>query len=228
MADLTEVGSEGKAWWGQMQRQRAMDAGCQFYVHRPGTSHAIISKQQHATFCGHKQGCENGRPSTVGGFQRSARDNTGAQATLTDQHASCIMQPCTPPKLPARRALVSTQTSRAQLSSAAVSHLLPASRGNDWSPVHSRPTTRGAVSNMYEVKHPGAAHVKLTIECGQALVDDLDIASMQRASKHAQPSLPGHSKQSPNRVSSISARPLLKVCQIPTSHAPHFDFAKIC
>lgn len=197
-----------------MQRQRAMDAGCQFYVHRPATSHAPITRQRHATFCGHTQECENGCPSTVGGFQRSARDNTGAQAIFTDQHASCIMRPCTSPKLPARRALLSTQTSRAQLSSAAVSHVMLASRGNDWSPVHSRPTTRGAVSNMYEVQPPGAAHVKLTTESG-LVAGDLDTVSMQRPSKHAQPSLLEHSKQSPNRVSSISAHLSLMVCHFP-------------
>lgn len=226
MADLTEVVSEGKAWWVQTQRQRAMDAGCEFYVHRPATSHAPVSKQRQATFRGYKQGSENGRPSTVGGIQGSARENTGAQATLTDQHASCIMRPYTSPKLPARRALLSTQASRAQLSSAAVSHVLPASRGNDWSPVHSRPTTRGAVSNMYEVKHSGAAHVKLTTESGRVLADELDTVSMQRASKHAQPSLQGHSKQSPNRVSSISAHLSLTVC--PFSHLTCSSQNKSC
>ena len=217
MAERPETESQGKAWWVQLQHQRAVDAGCHFYNHRPATSGSMASKHLQATCRSDTQGCKLGRPSTVGSFERSARNSTGVRATLADQHFSCMMRPCISPKLPARRAVLSRQASRPRLSSTAVSHVPPASRGNDWSPVHSRPTTRGAVSNMYEVKHQGIASTKLTRGAGHVLADVLDTASVQQASKHA-PILK-HSQHRPHRTSSNSNQPSQTVCQCSTSHA---------
>ena len=211
MAELPEVESQGKAWWVQLQHQRAVDAGCRFCTHRPATSGFITSKQQQTTFRDHKQR-EHGRPSTVGSFERSARESTGALATLAHQHPFCIMRPCTSPKLPARRALLRRQASRPQLSSTAVSHTLPASRGNDWSPVHSRPTTTGTVSNMCQVKHPGAAHLKPTRATGRMLADVSDTASMQQVGKYAQPTILKHNQQRSKTTSFSLSRPSLAVC----------------
>lgn len=219
MAERPETESQGKAWWVHLQHQRAVDAGCHFYSQRPATSGSIASKQLQATCRTYTQGCKHGRPSTVESFERSARNRTGALATLADQHFSCVMRPCTSPKLPARRAVLSWRANRPQLSSAAVAHMMPAYRGNDWSPVHSRPTTRGAVSNMHEVKHQRAASTKLTRGTSRVLADIMDTASVQLVSKHALPPILEHSQQRPHRTPSNANQPLQTVCQCYTSHA---------
>ena len=225
MAERPQTDSEGKAWWLQLQHQKAVDAGCHFYTHRPATSGSIASKQQQPS---DTQGCKHGRPSTVGTFQRSARDSNAALATLANQHVFCVMRPCTSPKLPARRALLSRQASRALLSSSAVSHTLPASRGNDWSPLHSRPTTRGAVSNMYEVKHHSGDPSKLTRGAGRVLADVSDTASWQQAGKYAQPLTLKHSQQRPKRTSFVLNQPSLAVCLVSPLLLAYVGLARPC
>ena len=214
MGEGAEMESQGKAWWVQLQHQRAVNAGCHFYTHRPATSGSILSKQQQASCFNQTR-----RPSTVGSSERSSRDTSDSLAALTHQHTFCVMRPGTSPKLPARRALVSRQTSRSHQSSTAASNMLPASRGNDWSPVHSRPATRGVVSNMHGVQHLAVAQISLTTCCPLALTDHIDAASALVASKHAPPPILKHRKQRLNRSSSISNRPLPMVRQCPTSHA---------
>ena len=226
MAERPETEPEGKAWWVQLQHKRAVDAGCHFYTHRPATSGSY--KQQLATCRTYTQGCGHGRSSTVGSCQRSARDSMGALATLADQHVCCVMRPCTSPKLPARRALLSRQASRPQLSSTAVSHTLPASRGNDWSPVHSRPTTRGAVSNMYEVKQLDAAPTQLKKNAGCLLAPVAGAASVQQASKHAQPPTLKHSQQRPKTISFSLNQQSLAVCRVSPLLLACVDLARPC
>ena len=150
----TDGETHGKAWWVQLQHQRAVSAGCSFYTHRPNTSYASLSTSRKA-----EAGSSNQiRPATVGTCHATPADAanstslgafSGGSSGGARWHAAGAIRPGTSPKLPARIALRSTQASGALLPSAAMSRTIPPSRGNDWSPVHSRPATRNAADSTY-------------------------------------------------------------------------------
>ena len=202
MVQRTDVKPQGKAWWVQLQHQRAVDAGCHFYSYRPATSSPVLSKQP-ATSLNYTQGSDTRRPMTSVSVRRSPEDTHGAFVAPATTHGPCLMRPCTSPKLPARRALGSRQASRSQMSSTAVSHQLPASRGNDWSPVHSRPATRSAISNMHKVKHPAEAQIQPPGSPGLTVAADSNAAEVL-AMQPAQPAIPKHRQLRPNRSCCLS------------------------
>ena len=125
----TQPEPQGKAWWVQLQHDRAVTAGCQFYTYRPATSGSGNSLPQQARNFAL-------RPSTV---DTSPTTNAARDVRL---QSPCTMRPETSPKLPARKSLGSRQGSGVAALSTAGSRPVPSSRGNDWSPVHSRPVTR--------------------------------------------------------------------------------------
>lgn len=206
MVQRTDIKVQGKAWWVQLQHRRAVDAGYPSYGHRPATSSPFLSKQQAASL-NHTEGSDRRRPLTVGSTKRPPEDTIHAFATPAHQLGSCLMRPCTSPKLPARRALGSRQASRPQMSSTAVSHLLPVSRGNDWSPVQSRPATRSAISNMRAVKQPAAVRTNPLVGLGLTFAAGRDAAKVS-ASQHAQPRIPKHRQPGPNRSCCLSFKQL--------------------
>lgn len=133
---------EGKAWWTQLQHDRAIEAGCHFYVHRPATTEG----QTRQKFLEDPARRAAGRPSTVP-LAVNARKHSRAAHTNGSHQAS--NKPCETKMRPSTSHLPARNRLSGQLSLQAISSTLgssrwePASRGNDWSPVHSRPVTRG-------------------------------------------------------------------------------------
>ena len=171
-----EKESQGKAWWVQLQRQRAVEAGCLFYTRRPATNTSSPSVPQPATQTPNAKTHGQARPATVGSCNPSLEGAQGRYVSIDAggifQNASFAMRPGTSPKLPARRALANRQATRSQLSSTATSCIKPASRGNDWSPVHSRPATRSAAGSVDLVHSLAAAKGKLSPDTSMALPAD--------------------------------------------------------
>ena len=133
----TAQAPKGKAWWVQLQHDRAVSAGCQFYTYRPATSSHSANLQQDPSF---NEQVAKLRPSTSDAYS-NIFSTTAAASSMCSPHSLCVMRPSTSAKLPARKALGSRQGDRSCPISTAVSRPVPMSRGNDWSPVHSRPVT---------------------------------------------------------------------------------------
>lgn len=131
----TAQAPKGKAWWVQLQHDRAVSAGCQFYTYRPATSGHSAYLQQDPGF---DEQAAKLRPFTSDASMFSTRTTS---SSMCSPHNLCLMRPSTSAKLPARKALGSRQGDRTCPISTAVSRPVPMSRGNDWSPVHSRPVT---------------------------------------------------------------------------------------
>jgi len=131
----TAQAPKGKAWWVQLQHDRAVSVGCQFYTYRPATSGHSAYLQQNPSF---DEQAAKLRPSTSDAYTST---NRTAASSMCSPHNLCVMRPSTSAKLPARKALGSRQGDRTCPISTAVSRPVPMSRGNDWSPVHSRPVT---------------------------------------------------------------------------------------
>ena len=133
----TAQAPQGKAWWVQLQHDRAVSAGCQFYTYRPATSGHSAYLQQDPSF---GEQTAKLRPSTSNAYTSTFSTSTAA-SSMCSPHNLCVMRPSTSAKLPARKALGSRQGDRSCPISTAVSRPVLMSRGNDWSPVHSRPVT---------------------------------------------------------------------------------------
>ena len=151
MAD-PQLQLEGKAWWVQLQHDRAVSAGCQFYTYRTVTgNHSPDSKQD----SGFDEQQTKLRPSTTGPC--SSTFSAAAADSLSPNGNFCMMRPSTSAHLPARRSVGSRQGSGTFPLSTAVSRPVPLSRGNDWSPVHSRPVTRSHACSVRCNKPPDEA-----------------------------------------------------------------------
>ena len=150
---------EGKAWWVQLQHDRAVTAGCQLYTHRPATCGPNISLQQNP---GLSEQDARLRPSTVAAISRplehtSSTFSCGCAASNTALHSPCVRHDGTSAKLPARKALGSRQGNGIATFSSAVSRPMPMSRGNDWSPLPSRPGTRDTAHAIRMLRSPTEA-----------------------------------------------------------------------
>ncbi len=122
----TAQAPKGKAWWVQLQHDRAVSAGCQFYTYRPATSGHSAYLQQNPSF---DEQAAKLRPSTSDAYTSTFSNRTAA-STMCSPHNLCVMRPSTSAKLPARKALGSRQGDRTCPISTAVSR-----------PVPSRPAT---------------------------------------------------------------------------------------
>lgn len=151
-----QLQAEGKAWWTQLQYDRAVKAGCQFYIRRPATTEGRCERQpepEHQSVPG-----PTSRPSTVpapvGVTTRYASQQSGCRPT-------CVMSMWpSSAKLPARKALTRQLTNEQIYSTSGSSCCMPASRGNDWSPVHSRPVTRGLAFVQQQPARPDTKHTQ--------------------------------------------------------------------
>lgn len=152
-SQLTQL--EGKAWWTQLQYDRAIEAGCQFCIQRPATTDGRNKLRQ---LDAHAVAYATARPCTV-----SASHTTNAMHNKALEGSQqfgcklpCIMRKPSSAKLPARKAVSRHLNNEHVSSTLGSSCRVPASRGNDWSPVHSRPGTRGpAISHQQTAKlHP--------------------------------------------------------------------------
>lgn len=120
----TAQAPKGKAWWVQLQHDRAVSVGCQFYTYRPATSGHSAYLQQNPSF---DEQAAKLRPSTSDAYTST---NRTAASSMCSPHNLCVMRPSTSAKLPARKALGSRQGDRTCPISTAVSR-----------PVPSRPAT---------------------------------------------------------------------------------------
>lgn len=158
--------AEGRAWWNQLRYDKAVEAGCGCYVHRPATSDGSHRSQvlDHGA-------PENSRPAGV-----------PASATIDDlqniQSKNKMPQlRRSTAKLPARKAVVHVKGEQVVTTLATTCHL-PPSRGNDWSPIHSRPHTRGVMRNYEHVARTETAITPKAV---------LDIAPRSLASQDVLP-----------------------------------------
>lgn len=189
---------EGKAWWVQLHRSKsttpANKARCK--SERASDADSVL-RPSHSGRTGRPAAQ---RPATTGTAFRPLHLLAQSAADASPFNASSVcgpslMRPSTFPKLPARRALSSRQGSFALAGSAAASRALPLSRGNDWSPVHSRPATR-------EAQHAARA-AKLTVETA---VSDTQ-AGLSLSSAAGGASLPGNHIRRPSTPAARSSLP---------------------
>ena len=101
------------------------------------------------------------RPSTSDAYTNTSSHRTAASSTCSP-HSLCLMRPSTSAKLPARKALGSRQGDRSCPISTAVSCPVPMSRGNDWSPLHSRPVTSSNNLVARRIAYPADASTLAT------------------------------------------------------------------
>ena len=232
---------EGKAWWVQLQHERAVTAGCQFYTFRPATSSTSTCLQhQEFTLAGqHSKTSTMARPSTVDNCRplayTSSTFSAGEKAAAGPVPSPFVMRPATSPKLPARKALGSRQGGAIHPWLTAVSRPVPISRGNDWSPLHSRPATRDTAHALTDLKPSAEMCCILTPSAAENVTAGVAGEHVKPATKHAaKPPLP-HSKQQRPRTTASLHRPsslwqvsqaLLLPCFIPSS--PHELITVVC
>ncbi len=193
----TAQGPKGKAWWVQLQHDRAVSAGCQFYTYRPATSGHSAYLQQDPSF---NEQAAKLRPCTSDGYT-STFSTRAAASSMCGPHNLCVMRPSTSAKLPARKALGSRQGDRTCPISTAVSRPVPMSRGNDWSPVHSRPVT----SSNNLVARRAASQAEASTLATEAEAIGLTVMPVSKLA--SRPPLAPSKKQGTCRSSSLLHRP---------------------
>lgn len=96
----TAQAPKGKAWWVQLQHDRAVSVGCQFYTYRPATSGHSAYLQQNPSF---DEQAAKLRPSTSDAYTST---NRTAASSMCSPHNLCVMRPSTSAKLPPEKPLV--------------------------------------------------------------------------------------------------------------------------
>ena len=140
------------------------------------------------------------RPSTSDAYTNTSSHRTAASSTCSP-HSFCLMRPSTSAKLPARKALGSRQGDRSCPISTAVSCPVPMSRGNDWSPVHSRPVTSSNNLVARRIAYPADASTLAT------KAEAIGLTVMPASKLASRPPLAPSKKQRTCRSSGLLHRP---------------------